>query len=63
MKIYTYASDNIKYLCHNVSLEAEEADTTWDVWKFSDADLPTREGPRTGAINTSGVVDAYSWKT
>jgi hypothetical protein len=63
LKMFEYASGNLKYLCRNTNIDAEETDGDWDVWKFTDADLPTIEGPRTGAVNTEGVVDAFNWKT
>ena len=63
MKLYGYGSGGIKYLCRNTSVDAEETDEDWDIWKFSDEDLPTLEGPRVGAVNTEGVVDGLGWKT
>jgi len=61
--MFEYVSENLKYLCRNTDVDAEETDTDWDVWKFSDADLPTIEGPRTGAVNSEAAVDGFSWKT
>lgn len=63
MKIYSYPSENIKYLCRNTDIDSEETSTTWDVWKFSDEDVPTMEGARTGAINSEAVINGYGWKT
>ena len=61
LKLYGYDSGNIKYVCQNVDVDAVETDETWDIIKLTDEDLPSKEGPRLGAVNTEGVVDALSW--
>jgi len=63
MQPFLYASDRIKYICKNTDVEAIVADTDWLVWKFTDADIPEKEGPR---IATSGIaavadIDGLSW--
>jgi len=63
MKPYTHASGNPKYICKNEDIDANETDTDWIIWRYSDADVPTIEGPRTGAVNTEAIVDALSWVT
>ena len=63
MKPYTHASERIKYVCKNTDIDASETDTDWFCWKYSDADIPEIEGPRQGAVNTEGAVDALSWAT
>jgi hypothetical protein len=63
MKPYTYASGRVKYICKNTDINASESRTDWVVWKYSDADIPVIEGPRTGAVNSEAVVNAYPWKT
>ena len=60
-KIYAYSSGRIKYLCKNTDIDAGTTDTDWLCWKFTDAALPDSEGPRLGAVNTEGTVDALSW--
>ena len=62
-KFYPYSSGRVKYECRNEDVDAAETDTDWEVWKYSDADLPTIEGPREGAVNTEAVVNALSWNT
>jgi len=62
-RIYAHSSGRIKYLCKNTDVDAETTDTDWLCWKFTDAALPNSEGPRSGAVNTEGTVDALSWKT
>ena len=61
MKPYTHASGRVKYLCKNTDIDANTTDTDWIIWKYGDSDIPEIEGPRTGAVNTEGVVDALSW--
>ena len=61
MKPYEHASGNIKYLCKNKDIEALETDADWLIWKFTDADIPTKEGPRIGAVDTEGAIDGLSW--
>ena len=61
MKPYSYASGNIKYLCKNTDIDANETDTDWLIWKFTDADIPEKEGPRTGAVNTEAGIDGLGW--
>jgi len=61
MKPYSYGSGNIKYLCKNRNADALETDVDWRIWKFTDADIPTKEGPRIGAVNTEGTIDGLSW--
>jgi hypothetical protein len=58
MKPYGHASGRPKYVCRNTDIDANETDTDWFCWKYSDADLPEIEGPRQGAVNTEGTVDA-----
>jgi len=62
-KMYAHASGRVKYLCKNTDIDAGETDTDWLCWKYSDAALPSIEGPRSGAVNTEGTVDALSWNT
>ena len=61
MKPYVHASRRPKYICKNTNIDANETDTDWLCWKYSDADIPEIEGPRQGAVNTEGTVDALSW--
>ena len=61
-KIYAHSGGRIKYLCKNTDIDAGETDTDWLCWKYTDAALPNSEGPRSGAVNTEGTVDALSWK-
>ncbi len=63
MQPYAYGSTRPKYICRNTDIDANLTDTDWYIWKYSDADLPTIEGPRIGACNTEGVVDGLSWNT
>lgn len=63
MKPYEHASTRPKYICKNVDIDANETDTDWYIWKYSDADLPTIEGPRQGAVNSEVVIDALPWNT
>jgi len=63
MKPYAHASERPKYICKNTDIDANETDTDWYIWKYSDADLPTIEGPRIGAVNTELVIDGLSWNT
>jgi len=58
---YLYASDRPKYICKNTDIDANLTDTDWRIWKYTDADIPQIEGPRTGAINTEVVVNALGW--
>jgi len=62
---YLHASGRIKYGCKNTNIGAALADTDWECWKYSDADIPTIEGPRTatGGVATEGAIDALSWVT
>jgi hypothetical protein len=57
-KTYTHASGRVKYVCRNTDIDANETDTDWFCWLYSDADVPDWEGPRQGAVNTEGTVDA-----
>jgi len=61
VKPYLYVSDNIKYICKNTDIDANDTDTDWVIWKYSDAEVPEKEGPRTGAVTNAGVIDALSW--
>jgi len=61
MKPYLHTSTKPKYICKNTDIDANETDTDWYIWKYTDADIPQIEGPRTGACNTEGVVDALGW--
>jgi len=61
MKSYSYASGRIKYVCQNTDIDANETDTDWFVWKYTDDAAPDWEGTRQGAVNTEGTVDLYSW--
>jgi len=61
MKTYSYANGNIKYVCNNEDIDANETDTDWLCWKFTDADIPDKEGPRAGAVNTEAAVNTLSW--
>ena len=61
MKTYAHSSGRIKYLCKNTDIDAGETDTDWFCWKFTDAALPDKEGPRSGAVNTEAAIDALSW--
>ena len=63
MKPYTYASERPKYICRNTDIDANETDTDWYIWKYSDADLPTIEGPRQGAVNSEAVINLLAWNT
>ena len=60
-KTYTHASGRVKYVCRNTDIDANETDTDWFCWKFTDAALPDKEGPRSGAVNTEAAIDALSW--
>jgi hypothetical protein len=62
-KPYLYGGGRLKYNCKNTDIAANETDTDWLVWKYSDAAIPVIEGPRVGAVNTVEVVDAFSWVT
>lgn len=62
-KMYAHSSGRVKYLCKNTDIDAGETDTDWLCWKYSDAALPSIEGPRSGAVNTEGTVDNLGWKT
>ena len=61
MKPYTHASSRPKYVCKNTDIDANETDTDWFCWKYTDAAIPEVEGPRQGAVNTEGTVDGLSW--
>jgi len=63
MKPHNYLSGRPKYLCKNTDIDADETDTDWRIWKYSDADLPTIEGPRVGAVNTEAAINGLSWVT
>ena len=62
-KPYIYASGRVKYLCKNTDIDAAEADTDWLCWKYTDADIPEIEGPRTSAAGVAlvGDVDGLAW--
>ena len=60
---YSYASNRPKYECLHLQIDADTTDKEWYVVKFSDADLPTIEGPRRGAVNSEAVVNAFDWVT
>lgn len=55
---YSYSSGRIKFSAENIDIDAAKTDVTWDVTKFSDADLPERQGPHKGACNTEAVCEA-----
>ena len=61
-KMYAHSSGRVKYLCKNTDIDAGETNTDWLCWKYSDAALPSIEGPRSGAVNTEAVVNALGWK-
>jgi len=61
MKVFNYGSGRIKYICKNTNIDANETDTDWLIWKFTDSDEFDREGPRSGAVNTEAVIDGLSW--
>jgi len=61
MKPYTHASGRVKYVCKNTDIDAAEADTDWLCWKFTDAAIPEKEGPRLGAVDAEATVDGLAW--
>lgn len=61
MKSYAYGSTRIKYVCKNTDIDANETDTDWFCWKYTDAAAPETEGPRQGAVNTEAAVNGLSW--
>lgn len=61
MKPFSYASGRIKYICKNTDIDANETDTDWFCWKFTDASPPEHEGPRQGAVNNEAAVNGLSW--
>lgn len=61
MKPYAWSSGRPKYICKNTDIDALETDTDWEIWKYTDAELPEIEGPRTGAVNTEAAINALSW--
>ena len=61
MKIYSHSSGNVKYVCKNTNIDAAESDTDWYCWKFTDADIPDKEGPRQSAVDAEATIDAESW--
>ena len=61
MKTYSHASGNIKYVCNNTDIDANETDTDWLCWKYTDVAIPDKEGPRVGAVNTEAAVNGLSW--
>ena len=60
---YTYSSGRVLYECKHLQVDADTTDKEWYVIKFSDADLPTMEGPRRGAVNSEAVVGQLDWVT
>lgn len=61
MKPYAWASARPKYIARNTDIDALEIDADWSIWKYTDADLPEIEGPRTGAVNTEAAINALAW--
>jgi hypothetical protein len=61
MKPYSYSSGRIKYICRNTDIDANETDTDWFCWKYTDASPPEHEGPREGAVNNEAAVNGLSW--
>ena len=62
-KPYIHASGRLKYYCKNTDIDANETDTDWWIWKYSDDAIPGSEGPRLGAVNTEAAINALSWQT
>ena len=62
-KPYIHASGRLKYYCKNTDIDANETDTDWWIWKYSDDAIPGTEGPRLGAVNTEAAINALSWQT
>lgn len=58
---YLHASGRPQYICKNLDIDANLTDTDWYIWKYTDAAIPRSEGPRFGAINTVGVINALPW--
>ncbi len=63
VKPYSYVSGNVKYVCKNTDIDALESATTWQCWKYTDDDIPEKEGPRiaTGGVATEAALNGLSW--
>lgn len=62
-KPYLYGSGRVKYLCKNTDKDAEFTTTTWRIWKFTDAAISEREGPRVGRADSAANIDGdHTWK-
>lgn len=63
MQPYLHGSGKPKYIARNTDIDANLTDVDWYIWKYSDADIPTIEGPRIGAANSEAAIDALPWNT
>lgn len=67
-KYFYDANDNLEYLCRNTDIDAADADTDWDCFKFtwiagtvSGFNATTKEGPLQGAVDS--VPSGLAWNT
>jgi hypothetical protein len=60
---YFYSSGLPIYECKNTDVDANETDTDWLIWKmnWSGGNMTTREGPRTGRVDTQAQVAGLAW--